>query len=159
VDHNVRSESYWTYWTVGSPYSLSQSIMEDQKQRFELERLFQPILAQLIVKKEFKNNSNFLSDERYSEIIANLVRIRDCGMTSQKLDSARYKRDLRLVTRWGYTRNKGNFRFFPGWKAERSLSRHTPNSVYSIVQYVIANVYDHTTPCVYSIVQYVIANV
>ena len=64
------------------------------------EHQFQRTFADIIAKKELQNNSNFLSDERYSEINTNLVRIWDCGMTPWKVDSPRHKRDLRLVRRF-----------------------------------------------------------
>ncbi len=75
-----------------------EETQEEKKQRFE--HRFKPFLAQLLAKKETQNNSNFLSEDRYSGIIADLVRIRDRGPTSQKLDPAQYKKELRLSSRF-----------------------------------------------------------
>ncbi len=52
------------------------------------------------LRKKPKTTAISSSENRYSAIIADLVRIRDRGPTSQKFDPGQYKKELRLSSRF-----------------------------------------------------------
>ncbi len=83
---------------------MQQENLNQKKAKFS--EKFEPYLADIISKKG--QNCNYLSAEKYEEIVEVLTKIEENGMATQKDDKNLYNRDLKLKKRYRLVNRNGS---------------------------------------------------
>ncbi len=83
---------------------MQQENLNQKKAKFS--EKFEPYLADIISKKG--SNCNYLSTQKYEEIVEELAKIEENGMATQKDDKNLYNRGLRLKKRYRLVTRNGS---------------------------------------------------